>query len=89
MRRWDSVESGDFDLIVAKYYLQSIAQFGDSSDIEFIEWIDSNAEERFHPEDFESQIRPLMETVVNQRDGIDGNGDWQDYCISSDRVAIG
>ena len=63
MRRWDSVSSGDFDLIVAKYYLQSITQFGDSTDIEFVEWVNSNAEDLFHPEAFESEIRPLIETA--------------------------
>ena len=72
MRRWDSVASGDFDLIVAKYYLQSIIQFGDSSDLEFIEWVDGNDENLFHPEDFESQIRPLIETAkarIDERAG--------------------
>jgi len=63
MRRWDGVESGDFDLLVANYYLQSIIQFGDSSDLEFVEWVESNAESLFHPEDFESEIRPLVEAA--------------------------
>ena len=72
MRRWDSVESGDFDLIVAKNYLQSIAEFGDSSDIEFVDWIDSNAEDLFDPEAFASQIRPLVEAArarIDERAG--------------------
>ena len=63
MRRWKSIESGDFDLVVAEYYLQSIIQFGDSSDIEFIEWIETNAGNYFLQEDFESQIEPLIETA--------------------------
>ena len=74
MRRWDSVESGDFDLIVAKHYLQSIAEFGDNSDTEFVEWVNSNADDLFLPEDFEAEIRPLIETA---RETIGGSAETQ------------
>ncbi len=63
MRGWKSVESGDFDLIVAKRYLKAIIAFGDKKDCEFLAWLEANAGENFHPDDFTGFIAPLLARV--------------------------
>src|SRR5690606_23144729 len=61
MRRWISAEPGDFDLVVADRYLRSIIEFGDTSDLAFVEWVNANAYLHFYLQDFESQVKPLIE----------------------------
>ena len=61
MRRWIGVESNDTDQSVVEHYLQSIILFGDSSDLEFIDWVDANLGIIYGPD--ESRIRPVIETA--------------------------
>jgi len=61
MRNWMSNEPGDFDLVVAQQYLRSIIEFGDCGDREFLEWLESNADDNFPPADFEKLIAPLLD----------------------------
>lgn len=68
MRGWASVESGEFDLVIADTYLQAISDFGDERDLEFLSWLDQNAEIYFAVEDIETQIKPLL---IDARNGID------------------
>lgn len=66
MRGWDSVSSGDFDLIVAEHYLKSIIRFGDSDDKEFLDWLKENAQTQFHEIDYERFLRPLVVDATKQ-----------------------
>lgn len=68
MRRWPSVASGDFDLVIAEVYLRTIVDFGDKRDQEFLDWLDKNAETHFLATDIETQITPLLNEA---RDSID------------------
>jgi len=75
MRRWNSVESGAFDLSVAEHYLQAIVAFGDENDSKFVEWLSRHATEYFHPNDVAAQIDPLI-AAANDRIRRKSGNSW-------------
>jgi hypothetical protein len=70
MRRWIGVESRDTDQSVVEQYLESIILFGDSRDLEFLEWLDANVSIIYGPD--EPRITPVIETArvsIDERTG--------------------
>jgi hypothetical protein len=70
MRRWIGVESRDTDQSVVEQYLESIILFGDSRDLEFLEWLDTNVSIIYGPD--EPRITPAIETArvsIEERTG--------------------
>lgn len=60
MRRWDSVETREIDLIVVEHYLKSIIAFGDIRDREFIDWLEKNGSGYLPNPEYEQDIIPMM-----------------------------
>jgi hypothetical protein len=70
MRRWIGVGSDDVGQSIVGQYLESIILFGDSSDLEFLEWLDANASGIYGPD--ESRVAPVIETArasIDERTG--------------------
>jgi hypothetical protein len=68
MRRWNSVESGDIDLIVVEHYLKAIIAFGDAQDKKFLVWLRKNGSDYFPFPEYEQYIVPWMNEASEKID---------------------
>jgi len=88
MREWNSVETGDFDLIVADHYLHTIALFGDDADLDFVYWVRENGEQLFSATAWSNRIEPLAsasQLAIEQRSGNQKSeeNNWKMYAFVS------